>query len=137
MSLVNGALNMCLSILPMAMSISQFRFRTSLSYWELTFFTRIHPPPPPKIIIGVYHLLGKKGHEVTQAAFNVNVEKWRLNDFFIGCDSDVSCSSGKPGPCLAILNTPPPQKWRLGVVYGEAHTTSEPFKICNPADCCL
>ena len=62
-NLANGVLNMCLPMFPSTRPISQFRFRISPSYWELTFFTRIHPPTH---VIGVNHLLGKEpeGNEV-------------------------------------------------------------------------
>ena len=83
----------------------------------LTFFTRIHPPPPSKVI-GVYYLLGREGHLVRLTAFHANTEQWCLNDFCIGCNSDVSCVSGKPRPVLAILSV---------------GNLTEPINMCNPA----
>ena len=86
--LVNGALNMCPLKLPMAMSISQFRFRTFTFVLGTDFFTSIHSPPSK--VIGVYHIFGKKGREVRPHLW----EQRCPNDFCIGCDSDISCRSG-------------------------------------------
>ena len=88
-------------MLPMAMkmSISRFCFLTSLLYWELTFLTRIRPPPAQPYRYD--QILGKDGQEV-RLHFE-SMDQWCLNDFFAGCDSpSISRAAGNPGPGLAI-----------------------------------
>ena len=60
------------------MSISQFHFRSSLLYWELTFFTRIFAPVG---FLPIVKVLGKEPSGPEVRLYFEPKEQWCLNDF--------------------------------------------------------